>query len=215
MAIKNLENETNTKKTNLENEQRHVYKNNLVQLINYNTNIKVKLDTKKIPDHISKLESMIKSEEKNLKDELLTFPDKITNEKNNLNDNVFINYNKSQLLQKKSNLDIELKTLIDEKKSTTKTEKIKLDNQLLTDKSNLEKFYSEKKQNLPRILADNYTESIFNKLEIAQTRVERNIRLNGDTKEKEINDENTTNLLNINQQKETFDIPINNKNFER
>ena len=66
-----------------------------VQFLNKYTNIKVKLETEIIPDHITKLESIIKTEENKLKDELLTFPDKITMEKNNINDNVLINYNKS------------------------------------------------------------------------------------------------------------------------
>ena len=67
-------------------------------------------------------------------------------------------------------MDTNLKTLIEEKNSTVQTDKIKLDKQLVTDKIKLENIYSEKKQNLSRILADNYTKDIFYNLEFAQTR---------------------------------------------
>ena len=55
---------------------------------------------------------------------------------------------------------------------------------------------------------------IFNNLEIAQTRLERIINNSATIREETINTEYITNLLNLNQQKESFDIPIT-KNTDR
>ena len=70
-------------------------------------------------------------------------------------------------------MDTNLKTLIEEKKSTVQTDKIKLDKQLVTDKIKLENIYSEKKQNLSRILADNYTKDIFYNHEFAKNKIRK------------------------------------------
>ena len=51
------------KKTNLENDQRYEYMKNLVKFINNYTNIRVTLETRRKPDHITKLERIIKTEE--------------------------------------------------------------------------------------------------------------------------------------------------------
>ena len=64
--------------------------NNLVQFINKNTNTRVKLETKRIPNYISKLENIVKTEEKKLNTKLLTISSYKIEEKNKLNDNVLL-----------------------------------------------------------------------------------------------------------------------------
>ena len=64
--------------------------NNLVQFLNKNTNTRVKLETKRIPNYISKLENIVKTEEKKLNTKLLTISSYKIEEKNKFNDNVLL-----------------------------------------------------------------------------------------------------------------------------